>query len=673
MNLEQLARAKWRSSGLTDKDAKRLKLSTIPKEEMSQLGFIAAGALKIPYWTPCGKPSKFYRVRYLEELPGFRADATKPMRYAQPKGTLCEVYLPPLFNRYWEAILNDPSTPLYITEGELKAAAGCAAGLATLGLGGVDSWRSSKRGIELLPTLKETEWEGRDVTIVYDSDAATNPNVVRASNRLAEALVSLGAKPSIASLPGGPKGEKVGLDDFLEAKGAEALAEVLKDAPMFPEAKALWELNREVCYIRNPGLVIERATGNQMTPANFVSHVYANRHHQEVKLSKDGERGTPVTKPTAPKWLEWERRFELSAITYKPGASAIVDNQWNTWKGWGCVPKKGDVGPWKWLLDFLFRSDPDPEARRWFERWLAYPLQHPGTKLFTSAVMWGIVHGTGKTLVGHSMLQIYGANGTEIKDRDLRDGFNEWARDKQFVVGDEVTGSDKREQADRLKGLITQPALRINVKYLPSYVVPDCVNYFFTSNHPDAFFMEDSDRRMFIHEVKGAPAPQAKYDAYDRWLYKEGGAAALFDYLLKLPLGDFNPKAAAYTTAAKRAMITDNKSDLGAWCLSLREEPERVLSLLGDRAAKGAALFSPLQLLRAYDPEGATKVTANGVGRELKRTGFPRVNGDKPVRTPSAGLMRLYALRDAEKWEKAGHKAIVDHWESYFGPKAKKF
>ena len=58
-------------------------------------------------------------------------------------------------------------------------------------------------------------------------------------------------------------------------------------------------------------------------------------------------------------------------------------------------------------------------------------------------------------------------------------------------MGDDVTGSDKRADADFLKKLITQKELRVNVKYLPAYTVKDCINYFFTANHPDSFFLED--------------------------------------------------------------------------------------------------------------------------------------------------------------------------------------
>src|ERR1044072_7309831 len=91
----------------------------------------------------------------------------------------------------------------------------------------------------------------------------------------------------------------------------------------------------------------------------------------------------------------------------------------NVWPGWGCEPKKGDITLWKKLLDHLF-TDADKEDRIWFERWLAYPLQHPGTKMYSAAVMHGIYHGTGKSLIGFMMGKIYGRNFTEVS-KDMLD------------------------------------------------------------------------------------------------------------------------------------------------------------------------------------------------------------------------------------------------------------
>lgn len=663
--LENLARIKWRGSGLTDEQAAILGLEVVPGDQAWTLApnFKRLGGIKIPYFRPDGTKSGFFRFRYLEKPTGFAAQVDKEQRYVQPIGTLNEVYLPPLLSLKWSDILANPKIPIFITEGELKSACACSRGFPTIGLGGVDVWRSQKRGVDFLPDLAEAAWANRSVTIVFDSDSAVNPNVVRASLKLSAELTARGAIPSIASLPAGPSGEKQGLDDYLVRHSNEDFVKLVEESPGADEARALWLLSEEVVYIRDPGLIVVRDTGQKMAPNNFVHHAYSNRHYMESSVTKKGVQ--VQKKPLARRWLDWEQRFQLKRITYAPGQPFITDKQeWNQWRGWGCSPVPGDIGPWTRLLDYVFRDR--HEERKWFEKWCAYPLQHPGTKLFTSVVIWSVHQGTGKTLLGYTLRNIYGDNATEIKDKHLHAGFNEWAENKQFIIGDEVTSrSDKRDEADHIKGLITNEEVRINAKYVPSYVVPDCINYYFTSNNPDAFFLEDTDRRFFIHEIIGRPAELGLYHEYDRWV-KGNGPSHLFHYLLNLDTSDFHPRAPAPTTASKRAMIVDNKSDLGMFCHNLKENPSQALANLGSAiAAEECDLFTSEQLHLCYDPDHSTKVTINGLGRELKRAGFRKVNDDKPVRT-AAGLMRLYAVRNVDKWEKADPQEIAAHWNKYF-------
>jgi hypothetical protein len=389
--------------------------------------------------------------------------------------------------------------------------------------------------------------------------------------------------------------------------------------------------------------------------------VYANRHYREITSKPDGTTVVKV-KPLAKRWIEWEGRSECPKMVYSPGEPRITKaGNWNTWEGWGVEPKAGDVGPWKELLDFLFAGE--PETRKWFERWCAYPIQHPGTKMYSSVMIWGRHQRTGKTMVAYMLMRIYGKNAIEIKNKDLKGGFNSWADNRQFVYGDEIAGNEARVDAEWLKGLVTERMVRINTKFMPEYNIEDHMNYFFSSNKPDALFLDDTDSRYLIHEVRGAP--RAFYERCDQFLHNEG-PAHLMHHLLNLDLGNFNPREHAPETTAKRNMILSGKSDLGMWCVQLREDPERILAPLGLKIAKEAELFTPSALLHAYDPENRGRVTAPGIGRELVRAGFPQLNGASPIRT-KIGIVRLYAIRNQEKWEKASPKEMGAHYETIFG------
>jgi hypothetical protein len=357
-------------------------------------------------------------------------------------------------------------------------------------------------------------------------------------------------------------------------------------------------------------------------------------------------------------------------FTYAPGEDKFTYGDYgtlfNTWSGWGVNPKAGSVKLFLKLIDHIF-TGAEPEAKQWFIRWLAYPLQFPGVKMFCSAVVHGIRHGTGKSLVGYVLGRIYGSNFTEISQIDLHNHFNEWAECMQFVLGDDVTGSNKRNDADFLKKLITQREIRINPKYIPTYVVPDCINYYFTANHPDSFFLEDDDRRFFIHEVQVGALDEEFYVEFMMWL-DSGGASAVFDYLLNLDLGDFNPAAPAFRTAAKERMIANVQSDLAGWTRLLISAPDHVLRVGEVKITKD--LFNTKELLQLYDPMGKTGTTANGLGRELARAGLRQICNGNPIRLSDGSQSRYYAVRNIEFWTlKAAAAAAIKHLDGWNSPK----
>lgn len=659
---------KLKSSGLTVKDAEKLGILYLGREEVQKLHpkFPPLKSLKICYFDHRGQPledvpggGQFYRLRYLEEQKGFEAlTQKKPQRYTQPPGTVPAAYYP-RGGADWAKVVADPGAPLILTEGEFKAAKACAEGFPTIGLGGVYNWKSPKNGVTWLPSLEPVRWCRRNVYVIFDSDLRTNKLVQAGLHELAQQLERRGAFVHVALLPQLKDLPKVGLDDFLIHSGADALADLLHEAEPLGLGAPLWAFNDRFLYVKDPGLIYDVKTQFKMAPGAFKEHAQSTEEYHQRVLRGDTVTFEPVSAASA--WLKWPMRSEVDRLTYMPGKPERVEGMHNIWPGWGVEPKKGSVKPFLQLLEHLF-TGAEPGALDWFLKWCAYPLQYPGTKLYSAAVIHGIVHGTGKSFVGYSLGRIYGKNFTEIRQKDLHGNFNEWAEGKQFVLADDVTGQDKRSDADLIKNMITQRELRVNAKYIPTYVVPDCVNYLFTSNHPDAFYIEDADRRLFVHEVIVGTLPEEFYKDYELWL-DSGGSSALFHYLLNLDVGDFNPAGPAMRTSAKERMTATVRSDLAAWVRQLRSVPQQVLRL-GEIEVK-KDLFTTKELLTFYDPEQRTGTTANGLGRELSRAGIRQVMGGSPVRLSDGSQARYYAVRNAEKWLSASQSAVAAHVEGW--------
>lgn len=627
---------KLSGSGLTKQDA--IDLGMEPMARAPEDLPLDLGGFLIPYHHPDGQPTGFYRFRYLQPPPppkGFAAQAPqKPIRYAQPRGSAPRVYFPRLPKVPWPDLLRNPSQPLLLTEGELKAACATKLGVPTLGLGGVWSWRAGDKGLAVLPELEAIEWKGRTAAVVFDSDAASNDKVMAAENALARALSNLGAAVRIVRLP--PAGEaKVGLDDYLVAHGPEALAKLVDQAQPWLSAEMLHKLNEEVVYLRDQGRLYCHNKTNQdgspliLMPDAFVTHAFAPWRYVDLSGKTPKEKSAPA------EWLKWRGRAEVDGLTFAPGQPAKVGARINTWEGWGAEPIEGDVTPWLELTRYLFENN--AEALLWFEQWCAYPLQHPGAKMYSAVLLWGTQHGTGKTAIAYALGKIHGKGFIEVKNKALRGGFNGWLAKRTLVYGDEITASDARVDADYLKGLITQHTAHINEKFQVPYDLPDCANYIFTSNHPDALFLEDDDRRFFVQQIRVPPLPQFFYDKLDAWLHGPG-PAALHHYLLNLPLSGFNPRARALETQSKADMVDICKSDLGAWVSEFKRNPEAVCKVSTGDYFK---LWTTTELLALYDPDRRTRVTKNGLARELTRQGILRAANGRPCITRN-GQHRLW-------------------------------
>lgn len=668
---------KLASSGITPAHAARLGIYAIQAQAVEALGFPAAPALMIPYYDLDGEDTGFYRIRYLEMVRNWKGEE---LRYMQPPRSLTGVYLPRVQGIDWAAVSVDPTVQIVLTEGELKAACACLRGIVTIALGGVDSYRSGRYAIELLDPLHRFNWTGRSVVIAFDSDAAHKPRVVEAQTHLVQLLIQRGALPIVVTIPPTTTGGKQGLDDYLITfeSPLDAWEELLKTGQEAAEAVALWKMNSEYCVIQMPGAVVHTATRYVMKVEEFRTLHAANRTYQkQTRYASGSVRAT--TEQLAPAWLKWGLRRGYASMVYRPGAGEMIDlpgghTGLNLWQGWAVDPVEGDVTPWRDLLDFVFRSE--PQNRRWFEQWCAYPIQHPGGKMFSYVLFWSHTQGVGKTMIPYILMDIYGkadegysgpVNATEINNSDLTGNFNSWQRQKQFIYGDEVGGEFERRKIDAntIKQITTQEIATVNEKYIPKYSVRNVANYMFSSNYADAFALSRDDRRAYVHEVFGPPMPGAWYDRIIAWR-KAGGARHLMHYLQRVDLTNFRPHDAPPPSAAKQNMATLSFSDTGAWIDELRYHPYDVLIAAGvpEQKARECDLYTASQLIRMFDPSGAVKVSLIGFSRLLAMSGMRIVNGGNPVHT-AMGSIKMIAIRNQLRWHAAEAMELRMHYESY--------
>jgi len=139
--------------------------------------------------------------------------------------------------------LTDPQVPIIITESALKADAILSAiesgTYCVISIAGVWNWRSQGMpladfgDIPFRTSARDRITHRRRVIPLFDSDAATNPNVSRARWEFGKFLERKGARVALVDIPPAPDGGKQGIDDYLAGGGN--LHELLASAHPLPD------------------------------------------------------------------------------------------------------------------------------------------------------------------------------------------------------------------------------------------------------------------------------------------------------------------------------------------------------------------------------------------------------------------------------------------------------
>lgn len=200
--------------------------------ELRRLNFTDAQcrtpALLVPVWGVHGE-----QVGYVVRPDEPRLLHGKLAKYENPKGSVNRLDVPPRCR----PTLDDPTIPVFVTEGAKKADALATAGACVVNVGGVWNWigRNDKGGKVALADWYSLALNGRVVRLVFDSDSAAKWQVAVALDRLKRFLEGRDAVVEIIYLSD-LRGEKQGIDDYLARGGTlEALAKLVTTEVRFPE------------------------------------------------------------------------------------------------------------------------------------------------------------------------------------------------------------------------------------------------------------------------------------------------------------------------------------------------------------------------------------------------------------------------------------------------------
>lgn len=262
-------------------------------------------------------------------------------------------------------------------------------------------------------------------------------------------------------------------------------------------------------------------------------------------------------------WTDHPRRrvVSLDDVQFAPQREVDDPQICNLWKGWSTLPREGTGGDaervtrWLRVLHYVFGESDN--VVDWVLKWMAYPLQYPGTKMTTSIILHG-PEGSGKNTIADAVRRIYGRYGRSITQTQLESQWTDWISSKLFIVGNEVLHRQEQiTQKGRIKTLITEPTVTVERKHLPGREEPNTANLIFLSNELAPLNIDRGDRRFLVMYT---PPPHPDGLEFYQGLSEKSmpieTVQALHHYLLhKVDVTGFDAHTKPPMTEAKQRLI----------------------------------------------------------------------------------------------------------------------
>jgi hypothetical protein len=372
----------------------------------------------------------------------------------------------------------------------------------------------------------------------------------------------------------------------------------------------------------------------------------------------------------ASKWLAQHRSVER--MTWAPGEPEIIEGKLLIDDGWIEKPgvrtyntylpptiKLGDASQATRWRDLWFKLYPADEAEHSIA-WLAHRRQHPEVK-----VNHGLVH-IGKPGIGKDSALVparYAVGPWNFRDialNDLVGKYNDFlssvitrvneARD----VGDPNHGRvDRYGLHDHMKALMTSPpeTHQINRKYVPLYVSLSRTGFVVTSNHDDALYLPENDRRNAVSrsECTCADFAPGYFDELYYWYFHENGINHVVAYLQQYDLSNFNPKLAPSKTGAFWRVVG---VDRGPEHNELADAIDAIAAELGHKRGASGNVEPPdaltLAMLSAKAPSAEwlmDRKKSRTIPHRLQRCGY--VIAPNPDALQSGGYWIIHDKRQA--------------------------
>lgn len=203
---------------------------------------------------------------------------------------------------------------------------------------------------------------------------------------------------------------------------------------------------------------------------------------------------------------------------------------------------------------------------------LAHLAQRPGERVDHALLITSAAKGVGKSTLGQIVRTLVGETDAGVaQSKDLKSQFDGWIAGKLVVQVDEVYEAGNWDLANKLKPLITEPTVSVNIKYGPQKEVQNFARFLMFSNHSAPPSIEEGDRRYFVINSKATARDPSYYQRLHREALSDNGIEAIYVWLMKRDICGWNPHAPPPMTDAKREIEDVSGNPLFAYVADLVE------------------------------------------------------------------------------------------------------
>jgi Family of unknown function (DUF5906) len=378
-------------------------------------------------------------------------------------------------------------------------------GYPCIGLNGVDSFASSKRGVRFLYEDQEIDFSQFYNVVLFDSNV-WKPAVAQARERLLFKFKHVlgGKQVGYVDLPKSVTGEDWGPDDFLRVNGNEPLTHLIETNELYDggeHADLLKKMDRAV-FCTKGGTVVDRED-KHVRAVSKARDYYANINAKEV-----GKGGKITTIPGFSVWLESPHRTEVVNPAYEYLGTEFIDRFgdtfYNAYRPSGPWPTgsstRGDIEPILKHLNSVMKPN-DLELLRSYLKFAKFT----GGKITSFPVIYSDKRGVGKGWFSKIATRFLGdANTTSADAKAFVSNFNAQIANKRLVVINEfkVTGQQAKDAAmNSLKRFFGDEDIVVEPKGVDSYKVENSAGMIITSNALEDVPTDGmEDRRMWYVE-----------------------------------------------------------------------------------------------------------------------------------------------------------------------------